>query len=41
MTDARPLAALREAIAALRGELREMDVRTGMLQHLLCRPAAA
>lgn len=41
MTDARPAARLREAIAGIQGELREMDVRIGLLQHLLLRQATA
>lgn len=35
LSSGKPAAVLRAAVAALRGELVQMDVRTGMLQHLL------
>ena len=40
MSDNRPVARLAQACAALREELRAMDVRTGVLQHLLLQTMA-
>lgn len=40
MSDNRPVARLAQACSALREELRAMDVRTGVLQHLLLQTMA-
>lgn len=41
LSSAKPVARLRAAVSALKQELLQMDVRTGVLQHLLLKTCVA
>lgn len=35
MTDAKPLVSIKQALAKLKGEIKQIDLRTGVIQHTL------